>query len=254
MAAEHEDLLDIGQAAHFLNVSETSVRRWTNAGRLACVRIGPKRERRFRHADLQAFLEEQPAESTPGAARRESRQLGHTVIAGIPVPYGTHLCGLYSTDMSGAAQAVNFLADGFGPSRVCYLVATPVARHHIISVLERSRPSLQADIDMGRLVLVEYAASPRAQEDYFEATFAAATRAGARSLRVVGVMSWILEVGMAPDELVDFEASYDHRFRHRFPLVSLCQYDVRRFPSLSLLNALKGHVDSVRYPAERWLS
>ena len=55
-----EQLLDIQQAAQFLHVSETSLRRWTNSGRLACLRVGGKRERRFRRADLVAFMEHQP--------------------------------------------------------------------------------------------------------------------------------------------------------------------------------------------------
>ena len=37
--SEADELLDIEQAARFLNVSETSLRRWTNAGRLACLRV-----------------------------------------------------------------------------------------------------------------------------------------------------------------------------------------------------------------------
>ena len=56
IAADAEPLLDIEQAARFLNVSETSLRRWTNDGRLACLRVGRRRERRFRKADLLAFL------------------------------------------------------------------------------------------------------------------------------------------------------------------------------------------------------
>ena len=58
---ESEPLLDIEQAARFLNVSETSLRRWTNDGRLACLRVGRRRERRFRRVDLLAFLEREPA-------------------------------------------------------------------------------------------------------------------------------------------------------------------------------------------------
>src|SRR5437879_12576237 len=46
--SDQDELLDIKQAAQFLKVSETSLRRWTNAGRLACLRVGRKRERRFR--------------------------------------------------------------------------------------------------------------------------------------------------------------------------------------------------------------
>jgi excisionase family DNA binding protein len=43
--SEADELLDIEQAARFLNVSETSLRRWTHAGRLACLRVGRRRVR-----------------------------------------------------------------------------------------------------------------------------------------------------------------------------------------------------------------
>src|SRR5262245_48099072 len=75
---QSEPLLDIEQAARFLNVSETSLRRWTNDGRLACLRVGRRRERRFRRADLLAFLEREPA-GVPQAAASPA--------------HGTHLCG-----------------------------------------------------------------------------------------------------------------------------------------------------------------
>src|SRR4051812_43824984 len=94
-----EELLDIKQAAGFLQVSETSLRRWTNAGRLACLRVGLRRERRFRRADLLAFMENQPAELAAAAERSTSAQDRQgTVISGVPVSYGTHLCALYGND------------------------------------------------------------------------------------------------------------------------------------------------------------
>src|SRR5437870_12814311 len=54
--AHEPELLDIAQAAVFLHVSQMSLRRWTNPGRLPCFRVGGRRERRFRRADLLAFL------------------------------------------------------------------------------------------------------------------------------------------------------------------------------------------------------
>src|SRR5438093_12327024 len=54
---QQSELLDIAQAAAFLHVSQMSLRRWTNSGRLPCFRVGGRRERRFRRADLLAFLE-----------------------------------------------------------------------------------------------------------------------------------------------------------------------------------------------------
>src|SRR3981189_582967 len=52
-----ERLLTIKQAAALLSVSQVSLRRWTNEGLLASMRVGGKRERRFREADLLAFME-----------------------------------------------------------------------------------------------------------------------------------------------------------------------------------------------------
>jgi excisionase family DNA binding protein len=70
--SETDELLDIEQAAKFLNVSETSLRRGTNAGRLACLRVGRRRERRFRRADLLAFMEDEPAAAQARAPRASS--------------------------------------------------------------------------------------------------------------------------------------------------------------------------------------
>jgi len=116
-----EALLDIKGAARFLGVSTTSLRRWTNSGRLACLRVGGRRERRFRLADLNAFLQDQPARRHEAAlVPAPSRQVS---IGGMAMPHGTHLCGLYSTNEGRARLIVSFLAGGLVPGSVCYLVA-----------------------------------------------------------------------------------------------------------------------------------
>src|SRR5690242_5585574 len=221
MPEDSGDLLDIKQAARFLKVSETSLRRWTNDGRLACLRIGRKRERRFRRVDLLAFLEAQPASFEPP---------GHVIIGGMLVPHGTHLCGLYATDDGRAKLAAGFLADGLHRGSVCYLVAAPGVRDGILTSIEQDRLSLRAEIEAGRLVLSQHAASAGAQYAYFETVFRAATRAGAHSLRLVGDM-WSARA-RAPEGLVEFEAGFDELIARRFPVVALCQYDVSRFSNI----------------------
>ncbi len=244
------DLLDIKQAAQLLQVSETSLRRWTNTGRLACLRVGRRRERRFRRADLLAFLEEQPASAT--LAVRPADEARSTMVGGIAMPYGSHVAALYADDDGRAKLAAAFLADGLRPGSVCYLVTTPKARPDILRQLARGRGPIERDIDAGRLVLSEYASSVPAQYEYFEARFVAATRAGARSLRVVGDVT-TFTAAIARREFLDYEMGFDVVGR-RFPLVTLCQYDVRRFSSLDLLGALKVHRDTFRYPVDSLLS
>lgn len=53
--------------------------------------------------------------------------------------------------------------------------------------------------------------------------------------------------------LFEHEAGYDETIAKRFPLVTLCQYDVRQFSCVTILSALKLHRDTFRYPAERVL-
>jgi hypothetical protein len=81
----------------------------------------------------------------------------------------------------------------------------------------------------------------------------AATRAGATSLRALGDV-WGLAKETSGEELLEYETGYDQRIARRFPVVTLCQYDVRRFSSIAVLDALKAHRDSFRYPAERVLA
>ena len=245
-----EALLDIKGAARFLRVSTTSLRRWTNSGRLACLRVGGRRERRFRLADLVAFLREQPARRHEAALVPRASE--HVSIGGMALPFGTHLCGFYSTNKGRAKLAVSFLAGGLVPGSVCYLVADRAVQREILARLGMDQAALQREIAAGRLVLVEHAATRQAQQKNFEQLFMTAIAGGAHSLRLVGDV-WGVARKLTRDDLVEFEEAYDQVSR-RLPLVSLCLYDVRRFSSLDTLRALRGHGDGFRHPVERWIA
>jgi excisionase family DNA binding protein len=63
---ENVPLLTIAEAATFLNVSKATIRRWTNEGRLQCLRIGARDERRFHKRELVAFLGEDSSQHSAG--------------------------------------------------------------------------------------------------------------------------------------------------------------------------------------------
>jgi excisionase family DNA binding protein len=247
----HEALLDIEQAARFLNVSETSLRRWTNSGRLPCLRVGRKRERRFRRADLLAFLEDQPLGREAEPPRPADASARQALIDGIAVPHGTHLCGLYATDEGRSKLAASFLAGGLRPRSACLLFATPQAQKGVLQQLKRRHPTVAADVKSGRLVLAEYRCSPDEQYDLFNTHLEAAIRAGARSVRIVGDV-WGLARHITADELIAYETGLEKTVLERFPIVVLCTYDVRLFSGLEIVNACKAHPDCWRYPRE-WL-
>jgi excisionase family DNA binding protein len=235
---DSEPLLDIEQAARFLNVSETSLRRWTNDGRLACLRVGRRRERRFRKADLLAFLEREPTDSslTEGS-----------------LAHGTHLCGLYSSEEGQVRQALVFLEEGFRPGTVTHLVGTAETRGRILAGLEREHPGLQTAIAEGRLVISDYAESAAAQLAWWEARIGEAVRSGAALVRVIGDASAFIHAA-SREELLEYEADYTRRIANRFPVVTMCQYDVRQFSGMLVVHALMAHPDCFGQSAERILA
>ncbi len=241
----NEELLDIKQAAALLNVTETSLRRWTDAGRLACLRVGAKRERRFRRADLLAFLENQPA--TTHSATAGAGQV--TTIGGLPVESGTHLCAFYRNDAARTKLAVGFLADGSSEDSDTILLGTAPATRAVMAQLEgRGGPGGSAPAS-DNVTVIEYSSHGTAQLEVLEGLFVAALRRGRRSLRVVGT-----EVGPFArfSELIEYEEGYE-RLSRRFPVVTLCQYDARKRSGVELCSILKRHADVFRYPVDRLL-
>ena len=225
------ELLDIAQAAALLQVSEASLRRWTNRGRLPCLRIGGRRERRFRQADLMAFLE-------PDASA---------------LPAG-HLCAFYASDLGRTRQAAKLLEDGLDAGSACILTAEPRVRERVLARLGRRRPSLRRDLEAKRLLVSEYAELAATQLEFWETTFRVAMERGARALRVVGDVSGG-RVGQRGSfaEVLEYEAAYG-RLARRFPVATVCLYDARTLSGLQTTRLLQRHPDLFRHPIAHLVS
>ena len=210
-----QDLLDIKEAAAFLRVSETSLRRWTNAGRLRCFRIGGRRERRFRRADLEAFL---------GGASHA----------------GQHFCGFYISDLQRLREAAAFLATGLRPDTRCLLVATPDVRRAVVAQLDRDRTTSR-DLRAGRLLQTEYRDSAAAQIDYWRSQVRTALEDGVSRVFVVGDVS-AGALGKLPlGEILEYEVEFTRSIADPFPVTTLCQYDARCLSGLEAAGLLQCH-------------
>jgi excisionase family DNA binding protein len=222
------DLLDIAEAAALLRVSEASLRRWTNTGLLPCLRIGGRRERRFRRADLLAFVERQ----SPGGT-------------------GEHLCGLYADEPGRLRHAAAFLAEGLQAGSVCVLAAMPDVRDELIAHLTRAQPGLKRDLASGRFVTGEYNGAWAAQLQYWERQFEDAAKPGGGSLRVIGdVSGGLLGERNRFEDVIAYEVAYA-QLSQRYGVSTLCLYDARRHSGLEAVALLQAHPDVFRHPVAR---
>jgi transcriptional repressor of dcmA and dcmR len=251
--ADANELLDIGQAAAFLNVSEASLRRWTNAGRLACLRVGQRRERRFRREDLLGFLENQTSQIAPAAARQRVNKIQDLPKGSLTLTHRGHLCGIFGDDLGRGTLIVPFLLDGLNEGSVCFLVGPVRARTDVLRKLKKKRPSLQDDIDAGRLILSEYHLTGRAQVKYFRKLLDKRIAEGAQSFRIVGDL-WSMRSKASEETVVAYESDYDRLIARDYPVLTLCTYDARKFSGVEILQTLKGHRDTFRFPLEQALA
>jgi transcriptional repressor of dcmA and dcmR len=235
-----EKLLNTKEAAGFLRVSEASIRRWSDAGLLSARRIGRRRERRFREADLVRFLG-----TTDGDAGSRTQAVPASVnVGGVPLPLHTHLATLYDSDPGRLRLTVPFFADGLRAGQPCYLAASgDVLDAYVEALGKEPGVDLDAAIEEGRFTAI---AGPGTTVEgavtVWEQAFWRALADGPSVLRVVGEMKCELHAFSSEAEMMRYEVAFNMLAR-RFPTVTLCQYDVREFGGEVVFQAIKAHPD-----------
>jgi excisionase family DNA binding protein len=56
MTASNDGLMGLDEAAAMLGVSKVTLRRWSADGKLPCIRLGGRGDRRFRPQDLESYI------------------------------------------------------------------------------------------------------------------------------------------------------------------------------------------------------
>lgn len=227
-----ERLLNIKQAAAFLNVSEITVRRWTNQGLLNCYRLGKRRARRFRPQDLTACLEGRSAAAVSGRVA-----LG---IMDVTVPDGSHVTHLSTDESESLEIAAGFILEGLQAGETVCIVAAEAQAGPIMKVLEESTPLLERFSASGKLHLSQGLDSPERQAQYLQEL---ADCAGGR-FRVFGDMSWTSKKGWSTENLARLEKMMPEPEQARGCLF-LCQYALDRFKGGEIMTAMETHTHSI---------
>ena len=244
-------LLSTAAAASLLEVSEASVRRWADRGMLPVQRIGRRQERRFREDDLRAFLEkgQRPARGS-GAEVTQAM----VAIGGASVPTGTHVASFYDSDAARVRIPVPFLQEGLRRHQPCFLIASGAVLDAYLEPLhdEMGDELKQAERDGLFVTAPAPGSTASAALAGWEERFWATLVAGGTVIRVVGEMISELSVFGSTLEMLAYEQGYNSMIK-RFPSVTLCQYDVRGFDGVTVLQAMKAHPDQFDLGLQRFL-
>ena len=155
------------------------------------------------------------------------------LLGGAPVPLHAHYPTFYSTDEGRMRMSLPFLRDGLRLGQPCFLAATG-------AVAERYRAALPAGA--GLTVVDGPGQSVEDALAFWERAMWQAIENGASVIRAVGEMTCERELFSSEAEMMRYELAYN-RIARRFPVVSLCQYDVREFRGDIVFEAFKAHPD-----------
>jgi len=230
------DLYTTKTAALLLGVSEASIRRWSDAGLLPVQRLGRRRARRFAEADLRRL---QGRLSTPAADHAMAR-----TPAGQPrVEVHDHFATFYDSDAGRLRLSVPFLRDGLAAGQRCFLVSSKtMADEYLQALRDENVTDVAGAIERGELVTRTGAgATSREAIAAWQDLWSQALRSGSSAIRVVGEMATYVGFSTA-EEMLDYEVAYDSVCK-RFPVMTLCQYDVRHFDGKTTFGALQAHPD-----------
>lgn len=223
-----ERLLDIKGAAQFLNVSLMTIRRWTNAGKLQCFRIGGKRERRFYIKDLEDLLHDSRGRRLKPLGLGEER-----------VPDGAHMTHFFAGKEEALRVSIPYLLKGIEQGEALLVVMPPERSSELFEEMERLGHPVGNWQESGRLSVSRGMDEPEEMVRYL-GDFAAS----AHEFRVLGDMAWTARKGWGAEALCALERS--------FPVVPpvenglfLCQYSLEDFTGKTIMMAAEWHRQTI---------
>lgn len=223
-----ERLLDIKDAAGFLDVSEMTIRRWTNSGKLKCYRVGGKRERRFYKSDLKELLHDS-----------ENHRLKPLGIGGQRVPDGSHMTHFYSGIVEAFEMSTPYLLEGIGRGEALLAVMPPERSRELLENMERQGHPVVSWLKSGRLTVSAGMDSPEEMIRYL-AGFAARTH----EFRVLGDMLWTVRKGWKSEALRTLEQAPTLMPPLENGLL-LCQYSLGDFTGATIMRAAEWHRQTI---------
>jgi excisionase family DNA binding protein len=240
---EQQRFLNISEAAEFLHVSEVSLRRWTNSGKLRCFRVGGRNERRFLVEDLIAFMPSegiQPEQQVDEAGTVDDNTTDYTErhisLFFRDAEEQWNLLRPYIVDHLNAGAPVIYLHHSTSSEQLVQrLHAEGLPLDKLIARgLLRVLPPSQTYLLPGRF-------DAQRMLDFLETAILAVLEAGHKRVLMTGEMTWSLKGTPGAEEMATYEAELNPLV-DKYPGVTIvCQYDLKRFSGDIILDALLTH-------------
>jgi excisionase family DNA binding protein len=241
---EEKRFLTIAEAARFLQVSQTSLRRWTNSGKLRSFRVGGRNERRFLKDDLLAFMssadgklelaKQATAQNRPPSGNHVHQ--GHISLFYLNPDEQWQMLRPYILEHLRTNLPVLYIQDSDPPYRILELLRTEglpleelIARGLLRVLPPAQTYLLGGSYDMQRML------------SFLESAILGALETGYKGILITGEMTWTLEAGLDDEQLKAFEERVNPIFEKYPTATGVCQYDLRRFDGPSVLNVLTSH-------------
>lgn len=242
---EKQRFLTISEAAELLHVSEVSLRRWTNSGKLRCFRVGGRNERRFLIEDLLAFmpsmamdveLDSQEDISEPVQENEKDYTERHISLFFRDQEEQWQLLRPYILDHLNDNAPVIYLQHSTSSEQLMQRLHAEglpldklIARGHLRVLPPSQTYLLPGHFDAQRML------------DFIELAIQAALEAGHKRILMTGEMTWSLQGTPGAEEMARYEDLLNPLV-DRYPAVTIvCQYDLKRFSGDIILDALLTH-------------
>lgn len=215
-------LLTIKEAARYLNVSEMSLRRWTNSGKLKCLRVGKKNERRFQEEDLIEYIS--------GNTKMNSTKL--------VLPEDSHVAHFYKTESEGMKLSLNTIKSGLDKGELVVVIVPPKKGNLLKKQLNEL--GILVDILEAQQILT---ISPGCEtpEDQIKFVDQLIKRAqDFNGFRLVGDMIWTQEKNWDSEMVHNLEGMTNDQ-RKNIPAKYVCQYKIDEFSRDESFGAMQTH-------------
>jgi excisionase family DNA binding protein len=238
---EKQRFLTITEAAEFLQVSETSLRRWTNNGSLRCFRVGGRNERRFLKEDLLTFM--QKIDLQLDVQELESETYSD------PLSVERHICMFFANSEEQWQMMHPYLLENLRTGVPVLYIQDSTPQERLKELLRAEGFPVEDLISRGLLKILPpeeaYLLTGRFDAKrmlaFIESAILGAIAAGHDRVLLTGEMTWSLPDTPGAESMMQYEALLNPLV-DKYPGVTIvCQYDLKRFDGPSVLEALLTH-------------